>query len=73
MQEGIGLGGFYFHPTNGEPTPSVNVFSRQVVKEDYLKLSQLPPVFAEAWSSGLRSPEYRNSRRAISSPVPTKR
>ena len=47
MQEGIGLGGFYFHPTNGEPTPSVNVFSRQVVKEDYLKLSQLPPVFAE--------------------------
>jgi hypothetical protein len=46
MQEGIGLGGFYFHPTNGEPTPSVNVFSRQVLKEDYLQLSQLPPAFA---------------------------
>jgi hypothetical protein len=22
MQDGIGLGGFYFHPTNGEPTPT---------------------------------------------------
>lgn len=30
MQDGIGLGGFYFHPTNGEPTPSVVIFSRQV-------------------------------------------
>jgi uncharacterized protein YecT (DUF1311 family) len=60
MQEGIGLGGFYFHPTNGEPTPSVNVFSRQVVKEDYLKLSQLPPVFAEdlvQWSEESRVPQ----------------
>jgi uncharacterized protein YecT (DUF1311 family) len=46
MQEGVGLGGFYFHPTNGEPTPSVNIFSRQV-KEDALGLSQLPPAFAE--------------------------
>ena len=32
MQDGIGLGGFYFHPTNGEPTPAVNIFSRQVQK-----------------------------------------
>jgi uncharacterized protein YecT (DUF1311 family) len=59
MQEGIGLGGFYFHPTNGEPTPSVNVFSRQVLKEDYLKLSQLPPAFAEdlvQWSEESRVP-----------------
>ena len=59
MREGICLGGFYFHPTNGEPTPSVNVFSRQVVKEDYLKLSQLPPVFAEGlvqWSEESRVP-----------------
>jgi uncharacterized protein YecT (DUF1311 family) len=58
MQNGIGLGGFYFHPTNGEPTPSVNVFSRQV-KEDYLALSQLPPEFAEdltRWSEESRVP-----------------
>src|SRR3984885_8893794 len=24
LQEGIALGGFYFHPTNGEPTPALN-------------------------------------------------
>jgi hypothetical protein len=58
MQEGIGLGGFYFHPTNGEPTPSVNIFSRQV-KEETLELSQLPPSFAEdlvRWSEESRVP-----------------
>jgi uncharacterized protein YecT (DUF1311 family) len=49
MQEGIALAGFYFHPTNGEPTPTVTVFSRQV-KEESLKMSQLPPAFAEALS-----------------------
>ncbi len=46
MQEGIALGGFYFHPTNGEPTPTVTIFSRQV-REVSLRLSQLPPAFAE--------------------------
>jgi uncharacterized protein YecT (DUF1311 family) len=45
MQEGMALGGFYFTPTNGEPTPTVTVFSRQV-KEESLKMSQLPPAFA---------------------------
>jgi uncharacterized protein YecT (DUF1311 family) len=53
LQEGIALAGFYFHPTNGEPTPTVTVFSRQV-KEESLKMSQLPPAFAEAlgaWSA----------------------
>jgi hypothetical protein len=59
LQDGIGLGGFYFHPTHGEPTPTVNVFSRQVKDEDSLKLSQLPPAFAEdiiAWSADSRVP-----------------
>jgi uncharacterized protein YecT (DUF1311 family) len=54
LQDGIALGGFFFHPTNGEPTPSVNIFSRQVVKEDWLAVSQLPPAFIEdmyQWSS----------------------
>jgi uncharacterized protein YecT (DUF1311 family) len=51
LQEGIALAGFYFHPTNGEPTPTVTVFSPQVeVKEESLKLSQLPPAFADALS-----------------------
>jgi len=51
MQSGIGIGAFYFHPTNGEPTPTVNVFSRQL-KEKSLEMSQLPPAFADdltAW------------------------
>jgi uncharacterized protein YecT (DUF1311 family) len=53
MQEGIALGGFYFHPTNGEPTPTVTVFSSQV-KEESLRMSQLPPQFAldlNRWSA----------------------
>ncbi len=58
LQDGLVLGGFYFHPTNGEPTPTVNVFSRQV-KEESLKMSQLPPAFAEdlsQWSVEFRVP-----------------
>jgi uncharacterized protein YecT (DUF1311 family) len=59
LQDGIALGGFYFHPTNGEPTPSVNIFSRQVVKQDSLALSELPPAFiqdANQWSWQSRVP-----------------
>src|SRR5580692_7190937 len=28
MQTGIGLGGIYFHPTNGEPSPTLAIFSK---------------------------------------------
>jgi uncharacterized protein YecT (DUF1311 family) len=52
-QDGIALGGFYFHPTNGEPTPTVTIFSKQV-KEESLKMSQLPAAFAvdlSRWSA----------------------
>lgn len=58
MQDGIALGGFYFHPTNGEPTPTVAVFSKQV-KEKAVKMSQLPPAFYEdlmQWSQESRVP-----------------
>jgi uncharacterized protein YecT (DUF1311 family) len=58
MQDGIALGGFYFRPTNGEPTPTVTIFSRQV-REDFLKMSQLPPAFAEEltrWSAESKIP-----------------
>jgi hypothetical protein len=58
LQEGIALGGFYFHPTNGEPTPALNIFSRQV-KEEYLSLSQMPPDFVMdlvQWSTRSRVP-----------------
>jgi hypothetical protein len=53
MQDGVALGGFYFRPINGEPTPTVTIFSRQL-KETSLKMSQLPPAFAEdlnQWSA----------------------
>jgi uncharacterized protein YecT (DUF1311 family) len=58
MKEGIGLGGVYFHPTNGEPTPTLAIFSRQL-KVDSLSMSQLPVEFAEAvsqWSLGAGVP-----------------
>ena len=51
-QEGVALGGFYFRPTNGEPTPTVTVFSKQIT-ERTLALSQLPPAFAEDFSRWL--------------------
>jgi len=59
MQDGIALGGFYFHPTNGEPTPTVTVFSRQL-KVPAIKLSQLPPAFADdlkQWSNDSAVPQ----------------
>ncbi len=44
MQTGIGLGGIYFKPSNGEPTPTLAIFSRQLT-DTYLGMSQLPPEF----------------------------
>ena len=46
LQDGLGLGGFYFQPINGEPSPTLAVFSRQVKEKD-LALSQMPPAFVE--------------------------
>lgn len=55
MQDGIVLGGFYFHPTNGEPTPTLAAFSRQIRTRDHaIAMSQLPPAFADdlnQWSA----------------------
>jgi hypothetical protein len=44
MQTGIGLGGVYFKPINGEPTPTLTIFSKQLT-DTYLGLSQLPSEF----------------------------
>ena len=41
MQKGISMGGFYFQPINGEPTPTLTLFSKQL-KEEALTSSQLP-------------------------------
>lgn len=61
MQDGIVLGGFYFHPTNGEPTPTVAVFSKQVkTKDKAIAMSQLPPEFErdmEQWAQESGIPE----------------
>lgn len=46
MKEGIALGGVYFHPTNGEPTPTLAVFSRQL-NTKWLGMSQLPTAFQQ--------------------------
>jgi uncharacterized protein YecT (DUF1311 family) len=59
MQEGIALGGFYFHPTNGEPTPAVNIFSRQL-RDEFLSMGQLPAEFSAElteWSAESRVPQ----------------
>jgi uncharacterized protein YecT (DUF1311 family) len=45
MQTGIALGGFFFRPTNGEPTPTLTIFSRQL-KAESLAMGQLPLPFA---------------------------
>ena len=42
--DGVMLGAFFFHPTNGEPSPTVTVFSRQI-KQDGIGVSELPPAF----------------------------
>jgi len=49
-QEGIAMGGIFFFPRNGEPTPTLTVFSNQVVQES-LAMSQFPPAFYEDLSN----------------------
>ncbi len=46
LQQGIAVGGIFFHPNNGEPTPTLTLFSKQV-KQNSLKMSQLPMAFVQ--------------------------
>jgi uncharacterized protein YecT (DUF1311 family) len=46
MQEGVALGGVYFHPVNGEPTPTLAIFSRQLTDRALL-MGQLPLAFQQ--------------------------
>lgn len=58
LESGIALGGFFFAPTNGEPSPTLTIFSRQL-KVDLLAMSQLPPAFAQdlaQWAAVTRVP-----------------
>ncbi len=47
--DGVGLGGFFFQPTNGEPTPALSVFSRQV-KEPVVTIDHFPVTFLQIMS-----------------------
>jgi uncharacterized protein YecT (DUF1311 family) len=58
MQDGIALGGFFFRPSNGEPTPTLTIFSNQL-KEKSLEMGDLPPAFPEdlnKWMVAARIP-----------------
>lgn len=46
MQSGAALGTIYFHPSNGEPTPTLTVFSKQLT-DTSLSMGQLPSEFVE--------------------------
>jgi uncharacterized protein YecT (DUF1311 family) len=59
MRTGVALGAFYFHPTNGEPTPTVTVFSQQLTDRE-LAMGQLPGPFEddlEQWMTDTRIAE----------------
>jgi uncharacterized protein YecT (DUF1311 family) len=59
MKDGIALGGIYFHPTNGEPAPTLTIFSRQIA-DTALSIGQLPMDFAEdldQWAMEAHVPE----------------
>lgn len=49
MQQGIALGGIFFYPSNGEPSPTLTLFSNQV-SADSVRIEQLPPAFLEDFS-----------------------
>ena len=44
LKEGLALGGVFFHPVNGEPTPTLAIFSRQL-RQTTLSMLQLPAEF----------------------------
>ena len=58
IQAGIALGGVYFHPVNGEPTPTLAIFSKQL-QDHSLGLSQLPLAFAEDLSRWVATSDAR--------------
>jgi len=46
LQDGVALGAFYFTPTNGEPSPTLTVFSKQLTA-GALAMSDLPQAFVQ--------------------------
>jgi len=54
LQTGTVLGAFYYQPTNGEPSPTLTVFSRQLTGPE-LGMAQLPAAFAASLNDWERS------------------
>ncbi len=46
VESGLGVGAFFFRPTNGEPTPTLTIFSKQVSGTD-VAMRELPVEFVE--------------------------
>ena len=44
MQQGIALGGIFFYPSNGEPSPTLTLFSSQISR-DSVHIAQFPSAF----------------------------
>jgi hypothetical protein len=49
MQQGIVLGGIFFYPSNGEPSPTLTLFSSQI-SADSVHIAQLPQAFLQDFS-----------------------
>lgn len=59
LQAGIGIGGIFFYPSNGEPAPTLTLFSRQAAEAPNLDPAQLPGAFwsdLEQWQQAARLP-----------------
>jgi uncharacterized protein YecT (DUF1311 family) len=64
IESGVGMGGIYFRPTNGEPTPTLAIYSKQLT-DTALSMGQLPAEFYQdfgAWAQRAQlkaiSPRY---------------
>jgi hypothetical protein len=58
LQQGVTFGGIFFNPTNGEPTPTLTIFSNQI-GDRVTKASQLPAAFLqdlESWRTARNVP-----------------
>lgn len=57
-QQGVAIAGIDFAPTNGEPTPTLTLISKQVL-EPVTKRVQLPPDFVEDLATWTRASRHR--------------
>jgi hypothetical protein len=59
MREGFALGGIFFDPSDGEPSPTLTIFSKQMDRRS-VRISQLPRAFTQdlsRWSATAGIPQ----------------